>query len=93
MHSTRDFGRLVGISTLALQDMPLAEAIERAFGGGFRVFELVPRLYGGPERVGEQARRDLRAQLACFERVTVHSSGPILPGHAAFPRFQPATGW
>lgn len=79
MNIIDDFGRQVGISTLALQDMPLAQAIERAFGGGFRVFELVPRLYGGPERFDAQARRTLRAELARFDRVTVHTSGPSLP--------------
>jgi sugar phosphate isomerase/epimerase len=79
MDKADDFGRQVGISTLALKDMPLAQAIECAFEGGFRVFELVPRLYGGPESFDERARRDLIAELACFERVTVHSSGPTLP--------------
>jgi len=59
--------------------MPLAQAIERAFEGGFQLFELVPRLYGGPERFDEQARRNLRAELARFQRVTVHTSGPTLP--------------
>lgn len=78
MNDTGGFGRQVGISTLALRGMPLAQAIECAFQGGFRVFELVPRLYGGPERLNERVWRDLKEELAPFERVTVHSSGPAL---------------
>jgi sugar phosphate isomerase/epimerase len=79
MNMTEDLGRWIGISTLALQDMPLSVAIERAAEAGFQVFELVPRLYGGPEHLRGQARRDLRSQLARFDSVTVHSSGPSLP--------------
>jgi len=79
MNEPHDFGRQVGISTLSLRDTPLAQAIKCASEGGFRVFELVPHLYGGPERFDEHARKDLKAELTCFERVTVHSSGPILP--------------
>jgi sugar phosphate isomerase/epimerase len=79
MNEADSFHRQIGISTLALKDMPLAEGIRRAFEGGFRVFELVPRLYGGPERFDAQARRDLKDQLACFETLTVHTSGPTLP--------------
>ena len=79
MNETGDFGRQIGISTLALRDMPLAQAMKAAFKGGFRVFELVPHLYGGPERFDEHARKDLKEELAPFEMVTVHSSGPTLP--------------
>jgi sugar phosphate isomerase/epimerase len=79
MDKTGGFGRQVGISTLALADMPLAQATRCALEGGFRVFELVPRLYGGPERFDKHRRRRLREEFACFERVTVHTSGPTLP--------------
>ena len=74
-----DLERQIGISTLALRGMPLAEAITSASEGGFRVFELVPHLYGGPGRFDQRARRGLKEELARFETVTVHSSGPTLP--------------
>jgi sugar phosphate isomerase/epimerase len=64
----------IGLSALCVASMPLMEAIDVARGAGFAVFEFVPHLYGGPEQVDPALRRVLRAELASFKRVTVHSS-------------------
>jgi sugar phosphate isomerase/epimerase len=73
-----DIGHMIGISTLPLRGMPLERAIDVVYEEGFQVFELVPHLYGGPERFDQSMRRNLRDRLSCFETVTVHSSGAKL---------------
>ncbi len=79
MHTIAELRRRFGISTLALRQMPLDEAIQAVTREGFGVFELTPRLYGGPERFDRQMRQRLRESLGPFEMVTVHSSGSTLP--------------
>jgi sugar phosphate isomerase/epimerase len=64
----------IGLSTLCLGKAGLMEAINTVRGAGFAVFELVPHLYGGPQQVAPALRRALRAELASFRCVTVHSS-------------------
>lgn len=64
----------LGISTLSLRNLSLEEAIHVVHEAGFRVVELVPHLYGGPERFHKDMRKKLKEKLGCFEIVTVHSS-------------------
>ena len=72
------FSQRIGVSTLALRKMPLDEAIAAVYENGFKVFELVPHLYGGPESFDLNTRKNLRERLAGFEIATVHSSGAKL---------------
>ena len=71
-----DFKHRWGISTLCLRDMSLDQAIRSVYSQGLHVFELVPRVYGGPDRFNQSVRTDLQEKLECFDTVTVHSSGP-----------------
>ncbi len=68
----------IGISTLSLRGMPLEQAIDTVHEQGFRVFELVPHLYGCPGQFDVPIRKKLRDRLDCFETVTVHTSGARL---------------
>ncbi len=68
----------IGISTLSLREIPLEQSIDTAYEQGFRVFELVPHLYGGPEQLDLPMRKRLRDKLGCFDMVTVHTSGAKL---------------
>ena len=69
------FRERIGVSTLCLRDIPLAEAIERTLEAGFAAFELTPSIYGGPEAFGTAEKHGLRRRLDGFKLVTVHSSG------------------
>jgi sugar phosphate isomerase/epimerase len=68
----------LGISTLSLRKLSLEEAIHVIHEAGFRVIEIVPHLYGGPERFDKDMRKKLKEKLGCFEMVTIHSSEAIM---------------
>jgi sugar phosphate isomerase/epimerase len=76
-----EFEKQIGISTLSIKNLSLTEAVDAAHGAGLKVFEIVPRLYGGPQQFSPETRAQLREKLACFETVTVHTSGPVLDGN------------
>ena len=83
MKSELTFRDWIGISNRALRRMPVEETIDAVRKAGFRVFELVPHLFGPqgrPESLGQEERRSLKERLSCFETVTVHCSGAIIPG-------------
>ena len=64
----------IGISTLSLRGIPLEQVIDTVYEQGFRVFELVPHLYGGPEQLDLARRKRLKGKLSCFDMVTIHTS-------------------
>ncbi len=64
----------LGMSTLSLRKLPFEEAIYVVYEAGFRVIELVPHLYGGPEKFDKNMREKLKETLNRFEMVTIHSS-------------------
>ena len=83
MKSDSDFRNRIGISNRALRRMPVEETIDTVCETGFRVFEVVPHIFGPqgrPESLGQEERRRLKKRLSCFETVTLHCSGAIVPG-------------
>jgi sugar phosphate isomerase/epimerase len=66
--------RRVGLSALCLGKTPLWETLRLVRGAGFRAFEFVPHLYGGPAALTGERRLRLADELAGFDIVTVHSS-------------------
>jgi len=68
----------IGISTLALRNMSLDDAIDAVHRAGLKIFELVPRLYGGPRSFSAEMRQRIKDKLLCFDAVTIHTSTPTL---------------
>ena len=69
-----------GISTNALKNLKLNEAIDTIHAHGFNAMEINPHLYGGPAYFDQADRRDLRKRLSCFDTVTVHPSAATYRG-------------
>jgi hypothetical protein len=81
VHHPLPIDRRIGISTLCLGSKPLDEAIRLVREAGFGAFELVPHLYGGPEKMdrGLRRRRSLvslnQGAATLTERVAAGSCG------------------
>ena len=66
--------RWIGISTHAVKNLSLDEAIDAARKRAFGTLEINPHLYGGPGYFSQASRGDLKKKLSCFDMVTVHPS-------------------
>ncbi len=85
--STRQIDRRIGISTDALFDVTLDEAIASVSESGFDTFEIVPADFQGaggfpftgknpgvrPGTFDKSEREHLKKKLSCFSQVTVHA--------------------
>lgn len=67
----------IGVSTLAVRGLRLAEAISAVRAAGFDTLELVPYVWKPVAEFFRDERKRLRDELADFACVTVHSSAAI----------------
>ena len=59
------FSDRIGVSTLCLKGIPLAETIDQVLEAGFLAFEITPITYGGPEAFGRMANYPLLMSPGC----------------------------
>ncbi len=67
----------IGLSTGALKDRELLDAVEAIRESGLRTIEIAPHLYGGPGDFNADIRSELKRRVAGFAIVTVHPSAAM----------------